>query len=156
MSDIHQLLGSPHKGPVIQRCFQINISHNQVYPDNKVHGANMGPTWVLPAPDGPHISPMNRVLRVANKSDLISSYIRQQDPSEPFHKGLKNSQSKSCKKKVCWCVVRTLKVIFSSGHNFAHAMTSKLLWHVQNHDLIWSLEMKLHREVFSWNFNNVL
>ena len=24
------------------------------YPDNKVHGANMGPTWVLLAPDGPH------------------------------------------------------------------------------------------------------
>ena len=23
-------------------------------PDNKVHGANMGPTWVLSAPDGPH------------------------------------------------------------------------------------------------------
>ena len=28
-------------------------------PDNKVHGANMGPTWVLSAPDGPHIGPMN-------------------------------------------------------------------------------------------------
>ena len=24
-------------------------------PDNKVHGANMEPTWVLPAPDGPHV-----------------------------------------------------------------------------------------------------
>ena len=23
-------------------------------PDSKVHGANMGPTWVLSAPDGPH------------------------------------------------------------------------------------------------------
>ena len=30
-----------------------------VDPDSKVHGANMGPTWVLPAPDGPHIGPMN-------------------------------------------------------------------------------------------------
>ena len=26
-------------------------------PDSKVHGANMGPTWVLSAPDGPHVSP---------------------------------------------------------------------------------------------------
>ena len=25
------------------------------YPDSKVHGANMGPTWVLSAPDGPHV-----------------------------------------------------------------------------------------------------
>ena len=28
-------------------------------PDSKVHGANMGPTWVLSAPDGPHVGPMN-------------------------------------------------------------------------------------------------
>ena len=28
-------------------------------PDNKVHGANMGPTWVLSAPDGPHVGPVN-------------------------------------------------------------------------------------------------
>ena len=30
--------------------------------DSKVHGANMGPTWVLSAPDGPHVSPMNFVI----------------------------------------------------------------------------------------------
>ena len=28
-------------------------------PDSKVHGANMGPTWVLSAPDGSHVGPMN-------------------------------------------------------------------------------------------------
>ena len=32
-------------------------------PDSKAHGANMGPTWVLSAPDGPHVSPMNLVIR---------------------------------------------------------------------------------------------
>ena len=26
-------------------------------PDSKVHGANMGPTWVLSAPDGPMLAP---------------------------------------------------------------------------------------------------
>ena len=31
-------------------------------PDNKVHGANMGPTWVLSAPDGPHVGPMNLAI----------------------------------------------------------------------------------------------
>ena len=35
------------------------------YPDSKVHGANMGPTWVLSAPDGPHVGPMNLAIRVA-------------------------------------------------------------------------------------------
>ena len=27
------------------------------FPDSKVHGANMGPIWVLSAPDGPHVGP---------------------------------------------------------------------------------------------------
>ena len=30
----------------------------------KVHGANMGPTWDLSAPDGPHVGPMNLAVRV--------------------------------------------------------------------------------------------
>ena len=32
-------------------------------PDSKVHGANMRPTWVLSAPDGPHVGPMNLAIR---------------------------------------------------------------------------------------------
>ena len=27
--------------------------------NSNIHGANMGPTWVLSAPDGPHVGPMN-------------------------------------------------------------------------------------------------
>ena len=34
------------------------------YPDSKVHGANMRPIWVLSAPDGPHVGPMNFAIRV--------------------------------------------------------------------------------------------
>ena len=33
-------------------------------PDSKVHGANMGPTWVLSAPDGPHVGPRNIAIGV--------------------------------------------------------------------------------------------
>ena len=33
-------------------------------PDSKVHGTNMGPTWVLSAPGGPHIGPMSLVIWV--------------------------------------------------------------------------------------------
>ena len=33
-------------------------------PDSKVHGANIGPTWVPSAPDGPHVRHMNFVMRV--------------------------------------------------------------------------------------------
>ena len=31
-------------------------------PDSKVHGANMGPTTVQSAPDGPHIGPMSLAI----------------------------------------------------------------------------------------------
>ena len=31
--------------------------------DSKDHGANMGPTWALSAPDGPHVGPMNLAIR---------------------------------------------------------------------------------------------
>ena len=37
---------------------------NKAYPDSKVPGANMGPIWVLSAPDGPHVGPMNLAIRV--------------------------------------------------------------------------------------------
>ena len=30
--------------------------------DSKVHGTNMGPTWDLSAPDGPHVGPMNLAI----------------------------------------------------------------------------------------------
>ena len=31
-------------------------------PESKVNGANMGPTWVLSAPGGPHVGPMNLAI----------------------------------------------------------------------------------------------
>ena len=38
-------------------------------PDSKIHGDNMGPTWVLSAPDGPHVGPMNPAIRDPNGDD---------------------------------------------------------------------------------------
>ena len=35
------------------------------FPDSKVHGTNMGPTWVLSALDGPHVVPMNLAISVS-------------------------------------------------------------------------------------------
>ena len=58
---------------VIISCFVINyvilclthsyILSNETVQDNKVHGANMGPTWVLSAPDLLHVGPMNLAIR---------------------------------------------------------------------------------------------
>ena len=35
-----------------------------MYPDNKVQGANMGPTWGRQDPGGPHVGPMNIAIWV--------------------------------------------------------------------------------------------
>ena len=32
-------------------------------PDSKVHVTNMGPTWVLSSPGGPHVGPMNLAIK---------------------------------------------------------------------------------------------
>ena len=39
-----------------------------IYTDSKVHGSNMGPTWVLSAPDGPHVGPMDLTIMVSYTS----------------------------------------------------------------------------------------
>ena len=36
-----------------------------LYPDSKVHGANMGPIWGRQDPGGPHVGPMNFAICVA-------------------------------------------------------------------------------------------
>ena len=40
-------------------------------PDSKVHGANMGPTWVLLVADGTHVGPMN----LANRDDSVTQGV---------------------------------------------------------------------------------
>ena len=40
------------------------MTKSGLFPESKVHGANMGPTWVLSAPDGPNVGPMNIAIRV--------------------------------------------------------------------------------------------
>ena len=44
-----------------------------IYPYNKVHGASMGPTWVLSAPDGPHIGPMNLAIWIYTLPPSLAS-----------------------------------------------------------------------------------
>ena len=44
----------PHKGPVMLNAFQYY---------GVIMASSMGPTWVLSAPDGPHVGPMNHAIR---------------------------------------------------------------------------------------------
>ena len=50
--------------PTVNTSFSTKLSTG---PDSKVHGANMGPTWVLSVPDGPHAGPMNFAIRAPSQ-----------------------------------------------------------------------------------------
>ena len=48
------------------QCIGLELQlHFVNYPDNKVYGAYMGPTWVLSAPGGPHVGPKNFAIWVS-------------------------------------------------------------------------------------------
>ena len=57
---------------------RIKVMVMVIFPDSKVHGANMGSTWVLSAPDGPHVGPMNLAIMV-NLLRTVPSFISIRD-----------------------------------------------------------------------------
>ena len=44
-------------------------------PDSKVHGANMGPTWILSAPDGPHVGPMSLAIKGGSVMSMMKASV---------------------------------------------------------------------------------
>ena len=69
-------------------------------PDSKVHGVNMGLNWVLSAPDGPHVGPMNHAIRERNGTSLgglgIIDYITTKiSPNDDIIMGAMASQISS-------------------------------------------------------------
>ena len=57
----------------------INLPRTYNGPDNKVHGANMGPTWVLSAPGGSHVGLTNlaiwgMLLSADHQCDLVQGW----------------------------------------------------------------------------------
>ena len=59
------------------------------HPDSKVHGANMGPTRVLSAPDGPHVSPMHDDVIKWKHFPHYRPFVR------VIHQSLVNSRTKA-------------------------------------------------------------
>ena len=54
-------------------------------PDSKVHWANMGLTWGLSAPGGPHVGPMNLAIRVCFCHVLRHQQAQYWPYSSPIH-----------------------------------------------------------------------
>ena len=52
----------PDQRPVLLNEFPLHG-----VPDSNVHGAIVGPIWVLSVPDGPHVGPMNLAIRGPHK-----------------------------------------------------------------------------------------
>ena len=77
-------LGIPHVTKATHYIV-ICMFYGTVIPDSKVHGTNMGPTWILSAPGGPHVGPMNFAIRVMiggldnTGSQLLTHEIRTMD-----------------------------------------------------------------------------
>ena len=64
----------------------------EVIPDSKVLGANMVPTWVLSAPDGPHVGPRNFAIgdiTVVHIIFAVSYFLKTK-----AHKGLNSARGK--------------------------------------------------------------
>ena len=51
--------GKSWEGHFVDKVFHLNV-----YPDSRVHGANMGSIWGRQAPDGPNVGPMNFAIWV--------------------------------------------------------------------------------------------
>ena len=59
----HEKFGSKYQ--ISQYSLHDYWGNKGAFPDSKVHGTNMEPTWVLSAPDGPMLAPWT----------LLSGYI---------------------------------------------------------------------------------
>ena len=61
-------------------CHKASLIIIEHCPDRKVHGANMGPTWVLSTPDEPHVGPMNLAIRVVYVMSRQQTTLADVDP----------------------------------------------------------------------------
>ena len=75
----------------------INLLIILVYtiPDSKFRVAHMGPTWVLSAPGGPHVGPMNLAIRDTSMSGhwqwALTRFILYKDKFIIAHASIKNT-----------------------------------------------------------------
>ena len=63
---VHSGLLRPHIDGLMQDCIIFNA-----FPDNKVHGANVGPTWARQDPGGLHVGHMNFAIWVSNGNTAV-------------------------------------------------------------------------------------
>ena len=68
--------------------------YNIAIPDSNFHEAHMGPSWVLSAPAGPHVGPMN--LAIKDSSWLFAGTYCQQREVEAITEGVEEDEGVCC------------------------------------------------------------
>ena len=58
------------------------------FPDSKVYGDNMGPTWCKQDPGGPHVGHVNFAIWVVVRQAWTIFLIRKQNQDAPYIRGL--------------------------------------------------------------------
>ena len=82
--DLYTRLGMQYMKTIVSCGFWVKLCPVHACPDSKVHGANVGPTWVLSAPDGPHVGPMDFAIRVVILVRFSGLYYWCQTTELPF------------------------------------------------------------------------
>ena len=78
--------GNNHEGCLPNEVNLVKyVSECRLFPDNKVHGANMGPIWGRQDPGRPHVVPMNFVIWVHYWVPRTGNYLNQWWPSWQAH-----------------------------------------------------------------------
>ena len=70
---LNRVLAHKYAWVVLIQILNKMLSH--AYPDSKFNAANMGPTWVLSAPAGPHVGPMILGIRVVPTGYYINPCV---------------------------------------------------------------------------------
>ena len=105
-------------------------SHCHDFPDSKVHGANMGPTWALSAPCGPHVGPINLAIR-----DSLSRHGRHQANTQINTKHYSD---------VTWALWRTKSRQLDRLFNSTHRLTTNTL----------QISVTLLRKMLPWHIKS--
>ena len=147
------------QGPLLLQCPSSRARNPIVFPDSNVHGANKRPTWVLLAPDGPHVGPMNLAIRVGyeeriREPDCQFAYLIPEWSLECWHIWIAVCiGNEATLLRHCWHSGRSETHFTKSlsahnlnlfalswiqmriSNNFTDAAPAQLWWNVQNCDL---------------------
>ena len=104
-----------------------------IYPESKVHGANMGPTCVLSAPNGPHVGPMNLAIRVCTVKawqryqcsiPLLPTFVHGKEPEKMSFLCCLHKKTMRCNYPdmdyIDWWYVKTRHTLWFWGFYISH------------------------------------